>query len=351
MAYHLPLKRPRSDYGIVSGEVDKDSGDNPVLGIREEEIIMTEAFPIPQEARDRRVDPIEAAFLTAIYNSMLVIRKRQQLKGLEGQNSNIKPNDGSFLTPTDLTSEQLAQMVFAKMLPGTEFSGEEGARTKGRGGRRIGYDPLDGTRPFVVGSPTSTVIGSIYNPDGCVYGAMIGEPVTGRVFSAFGGQQTRGRLLDFASGETHVLREGIRTWNGTLGDKGQVFLDNNQPYGRAGHRTLLGEQHDQLRSKLRKAGIGTMDSGSNGAHQLYVASGGDRAAGAITTARGVPEDTSAGAFLVERSGGAVQRLSAVEGVIAPVGRESPDYDMLVAANNERTLAILCEMLGGISASL
>lgn len=39
-----------------------------------------------------------------------------------------------------------------------------------------------------------------------------------------------------------------------------------------------------------------MELGSNGAHQLYVASGADRAAAAITTARGNSEDTAAGVF-------------------------------------------------------
>ena len=94
--------------------------------------------------------------------------------------------------------------------------------------------------------------------------------------------------------------------------------------------------------------IGTLEMGSNGAHQLYVASGGNRAAAAITTARGNPEDTAAGAFLVKRSGGAVQRFNAIDGIVTPVEIESAEYDLLIAANNERTLAALSGLLISVS---
>jgi len=156
--------------------------------------------------------------------------------------------------------------------------------------------------------------------------------------------------LSHSPRSTHGSVAGIEaaTWKGELGNKGQVFIDNNRPHKHLGHATLLGDQHDALRSRLRQMNIGTLEMGSNGAHQLYVASGGNRAAAAITTARGNPEDTAAGAFLVKRSGGAVQRFNAIDGIVTPVEIESAEYDLLIAANNERTLAALSGLLISVS---
>ena len=310
--------------------------------------MSVEAFTIPPEAYAPNMDPAEAAFLTAVWNSMRIVYSGQQDTGLVDQTSGLKP-DGSFITPDDIRSEKVAQAVFSRMLRGVPFRGEEGTVTDGESAwLRIGYDPLDGTRPRTVGAPTSVVIGSAYRPDGSVYGAMIGEPATGRIFSAFGDQRTTGRRLDLKTGETLVRRDNITTWAGNLADKGQVFLDNNQPFRRGDHDTLTAQQHMQLRAALQELGVGVLEMGTNGGHQLYVASGGDRAAAAITTARGIPEDTSAGAHLVKQSGGSVQRLIAWDGVLSPAHTETPYYDILIAANNAGTLARLVPILGGLS---
>ncbi len=308
---------------------------------------MAEMYRIPQEVIDGQITGVEAAGLTAIYNSMVLIQDRQRLRGFEHTNSDIKL-DGSLVMDTDLDSEALAQRIYADLAPGVAFSSEEGAHTAGDPTlKRAGYDPNDGSRAHAVGAPSS-VINTIYNINGSVYGALIGDPSTGRVFSAFGDENTHGRLMDLTSGTTLRHARNVTTWSGQLNEKGQVFIDNNRPHRHSGHATLLGDQHDDLRRILRQMNVGTLEMGSNGAHQLYVASGGDRAAAAITTARGNPEDTAAGAFLVERSQGAVQRFTAVDGIISPVDFESADYDLLIAANNQQTLQTLGNLLLGLS---
>lgn len=280
---------------------------------------------------------------------MRLVRDRQRLTGFVNLDPGAIKADGSMQAITDLKSEVLAQRIFAELAPGVAFESEEGAVSVGDPRKkRAGYDPNDGSRALEVGAPTSTIINTIYNPDGSVYGAMIGEPATGRIFSAFGNERTHGRLVDLDSGATLRHARKVTAWQGELSDKGQVFIDNNRPHAHLGHATLLGEQYDQLRSALRKGNIATQEHASNGAHQLYVASGANRAAAAITTVRGNPEDTAAGAFLVERSGGAVQRINAVDGVITLTQVESPSYDLLVAANNQRTLDAVCGLLVEIS---
>jgi hypothetical protein len=129
------------------------------------------------------------------------------------------------------------------------------------------------------------------------------------------------------------------------GDKAQLFIDNNLPFVAGGKEapTFTSRQHTALRWLLAQAEVGVMEAGSNGAHQLYLFQG-ERAAGAITTARGIPEDTSAGAFLVERAGGSVQRLYAENGELEPCEQENPDYNVLVVASNPSNLNFLMGLL-------
>jgi hypothetical protein len=215
----------------------------------------------------------------------------------------------------------------------------------------VGYDPNDGTRTFVTGGTDATVIATAYNPDNTIYGAAIGQPSTGRLYSAFGNRPTEGRLLTLinehtALTELHVPR--VTTWQGQLSQKGQMFIDNNRPHPRNGHTTLTADQHIQFRARLLDHDIGILERGSNGGHQVVVASGRDRTAAALSTARGIWEDTSAGIHLTERAGGAVQRYTAVEGIITPVGAHVVDYDMALVANNQDTLAFINKILLGIS---
>lgn len=293
---------------------------------------------IPRFENEQFADPIEHGVLTAVANSMQIVRDAQRQRTFQRAQAgdtygpSVLKSDGSMLTPTDVRSEQAAQRIVETMLPGAGFKGEEGSQTEGTEAIRIGYDPLDGTRPFTIDSPASVVIATAYRQDGSVYGAALGEPATGKLYSAFGDQEPTGRLLDMDNGSIRTInRKTLQVSQDPLDGKGQVFLDNNQPFERRGREVLTAKQHMVLRLLLQQAGVGVMEIGSNGAHQMYML-GGERAAGSITTARGIQEDTSAGAFLIERAGGHVQRYDAGYGTIKPVETETPDYDMLLTAN-------------------
>lgn len=287
-------------------------------------------------------DPVEHAVLTGIWNSMRIVRQGQ-LEDSFAQGGVMQKEDDTFVTRWDLRSEAVAAGVFAAMLPGVPFQSEEGTSTTGdSSGIRMGWDPLDGTRSKVVGSPNSTVIGTAYNADGSVYGAAIGEPATGRMLSSFGPKgRVVGRIIadNGTHGEVQRTAPNVRVNKHPLTDRGQVFIDNNLPFrGKDGNTAFTLPQHLALRRSLALDNIGVLEVGSNGAHQLYVASGGDRAAAALTTARGIPEDTSAGLFLVERAGGVVQRYTSLGGVaLQRVVKESPEYNLALAANSTETL--------------
>jgi hypothetical protein len=108
-----------------------------------------------------------------------------------------------------------------------------------------------------------------------------------------------------------------------------------------------------LRSRLQRIGAGVLELGSNGAHYLAVASGAEKAVAAVTTARGVWEDTSAGLFLVERSGGATARFAADDGVIRllhPGDENYLDHDLAIGANTQDNLDRTTEMLLRMSAA-
>lgn len=290
-------------------------------------------------------DPLEAAALTVVYNSMVVVRQGMMTKELLRTGGATIKNDGTLVTSYDTDSEQLASSILSDMAPTVRFRGEEGTR---RGddayAHELGLDPLDGTRNFAVGATDATVLATVYDANHSIYGAVIGQPSTGRLYSAFSGKPTEGRLItpNGELGLTSIYAPEVTTWQGGIDEKGQVFIDNNQPFPRRGQNTMTAEQHMDLHGQLQRIGAGVLELGGNGAHQLSVASGGEKAAVAITTARGVWEDTTAGLHLTSYAGGAVGTYNTVDGRIVPT--DELDYDIAIAANNARNLARVEEIV-------
>jgi fructose-1,6-bisphosphatase/inositol monophosphatase family enzyme len=304
-------------------------------------------------------DLVEAACLTAVGNAMPIVREGQVDNLFLGEHDRGEVKaDGTLVTTHDVSSEAMLLHVLSEMLPDASAHSEEGGFITGGSNFRIGLDPLDGTRPKNTSMPNSTIIATAYREDE-VYGAVIAEPISGRVFSAFGeGNSVVAREFATTGKKLSVARfatiNGLRAANyyfDKRGDKAQLFIDNNLPFVADGKEapTFTAKQHPALRWLLAQAEVGVLEAGSNGAHQLYLFQG-ERAAGAITTARGIPEDTSAGAFLVERAGGSVQRLYAENGELEPCEQENPDYNALVVASNPSNLNFLMGLLDKLNNS-
>jgi fructose-1,6-bisphosphatase/inositol monophosphatase family enzyme len=75
-------------------------------------------------------------------------------RGLEAE---TKP-DLSPVTAADRAAERLIATAFEEAFPGDGLLGEEGASKPSRTGRRWIIDPLDGTRDFLRGNPTWSVL-------------------------------------------------------------------------------------------------------------------------------------------------------------------------------------------------
>ena len=93
----------------------------------------------------------------------------------------IKP-DRSPVTRLDRLSEAtIARMILAAF-PDDAILGEEGGGREGTSGRRWIVDPLDGTRPFLRGIPTYSVLIALEDAGetvvGCMYFPAIGECYT-----------------------------------------------------------------------------------------------------------------------------------------------------------------------------
>jgi histidinol-phosphatase len=78
--------------------------------------------------------------------------------------------DRSPVTTADRASENLIRRRLLSRFPGDGFLGEESGSVPGKSGRRWIVDPLDGTRPFLHGIPTWSVL---------IAFEKAGEPVAG----------------------------------------------------------------------------------------------------------------------------------------------------------------------------
>jgi fructose-1,6-bisphosphatase/inositol monophosphatase family enzyme len=272
--------------------------------------------------------------IVAVRKSMAVIRDAQRYPSTVA--SEAKQGDHTFglVTLTDKQSEQILHNELGG-IPGTKFMGEEGT-TSGEGDTTILVDPLDGTRPFALRLATSTVIVAAVRPRRGVVLCVIGEPSTGRIWSATEDTPT---MLHIAEKPACSLK----VWNGELTSPGSVFLDASSGFKRSGRQIMTDKQIHNLMVKLSQNARLLM-TGSNGQHLALVANGSEYAAGQITTAVGGPWDI-AGALLVERAGGYCRGFSIEAGALVEQNwRDIFKCDIMVSANSLKTVNRLVEFL-------
>lgn len=277
---------------------------------------------------------------------MTVVRGRQ---GGFGFDVEIK-RDKSLLTTTDKASEKIAMEILLNNLPqDLGIHAEERGKIR-MGNKRILFDPIDGTKPFIVGATTSTVIAALYDEIlNKITICVVGDPATGRIWSAETEKGVTLREHDFSddNGEyTNAISSFCRvTPPATLGETGRtVFCDFYPDFKRKGRTVLSNFEIAMLFEGL--FGIyGVTMLGSNGAHHALVANGAQGIAGAITTAIGGPWDV-APALLVTEAGGFARAFTVLpDGELAdrdPLDPES--FDILITAVTETDLTAMVSIL-------
>lgn len=272
--------------------------------------------------------------IPAVHDAMEYIRAAQLFPSRVA--AGVKHADGTLVTATDKEAERV---LHARLqgIQNTCFRGEEGTASGG-GGYTIMVDPLDGTRAFALRLATSTVIAALTHPERGVVACVIGEPSTGRIWSATEDSPTR--LYPNKESATPA-----QVWPGELDAQASVFMDVSHGFTRGPEKRqiLTDDQVHRLMVGVSKT-CKLFMPGSNGLHFALVANGSDRMAGQITTAVGGPWDI-AGVLLVLQAGGAARGFSVTDGKLTeqnPLHIE--ECDIMVSGNSVATVDRLVDLL-------
>lgn len=269
----------------------------------------------------------------------------------------VKP-DSTLLALADIASERAGLNWLSDIAVHAEESGKlplaKGSILAGGGKYTVLFDPLDGTRPFVCGAPTSTVIIGLYdNTIKQVVGCFVGIPANQYFWQAMEGSKNLKAGTSFCFAHFLPLVDGYHqfprhVWKGSLNPKSTVYLDLYPGFTRVGCKTLSVEEQSKLFNGIHGKVSAVSMMGSNGLHHALVANGGEGVAGAITTALGGPWDVAPVA-LVLASGGAARAFSRGDDGVW-VDRDPRDvysYDFLVTGNSLYTVETLSQILLGL----
>ena len=280
--------------------------------------------------------------LLAVAEAMNIIRQAQQL----GAPTRLQvKSDATIVTPTDKQVEQFLHDRLRGLPNVGTFIGEEGAASNGEGELTLMVDPLDGTRAFACGLATSTIIVAATHPERGVVLCVVGEPSTGRIWSATEEDPTELRVTHFRGNALHMTSPvSVRVWDGDLGPRSVVLMDVSHGFQRGERQILRDSAVRAIMHSVSEKAILLMP-GSNGLHFAMVANGGTGMAGQITTAVGGPWDI-AGALLVQQAGGYATGWKVVgeRALESRDPRHIHDCDIVVSGNNEGTVEQLIDCL-------
>jgi histidinol-phosphatase len=146
--------------------------------------------------------------------------------------------DNSPVTQVDALCEKTIRDTIEKKFPHDGFMGEETGENKGQSGRIWIVDPLDGTRPYIKGIPTHSVLIALLDGENMTVGCM-NLPAMGEIYYASKGSgafmngsaihvsQTSSKNDIFGSGFGHVEKAGssdsemllkvMNSWNYSYG--------------------------------------------------------------------------------------------------------------------------------------
>ncbi|MBU1203290.1 hypothetical protein KKH39_04600 [Patescibacteria group bacterium] len=288
--------------------------------------------------------------LTASKNAVLAgmkVVRQFQLRGAPP--AEVKDTDQTLVTQADRQSGEAIREVLREFLPELAIHGEDMDGFSSQSSLLILPDPLDGTRAFTNGLTTSTVIVGIYDRYiKQLVSCVIGEPISGRVWTASSGQLTQVHLFDEPCSREATFWRYATVWDGPLNMQSTILWDLSHGFVSRGKQILTDQQIALLFRHLNQTAPILMP-GSNGLHQALVANGGQKLGGSITTAIGGPWDVC-GALLVLQAGGAAQGLSM--GHDRQLTKVDPldvlSYDILVTGNSQQTVKTLTEAILAIN---
>lgn len=253
--------------------------------------------------------------------------------------------DETLLTVADRLSENAGFRILREAFPDVPIVREESGLSSGSANWEIWYDPIDGTAPFTIGAPTSTVICAAYDTENhMLLAAAIGEPAYKRAWIAIRGQGCRFLAL----GQNNSAKT-CRVWPGKMKSDTAVFLDLTRGFARdKGKRQILTNEQVQELVKSLCLDVRLQMYGSNGIHQALVAHGNEKVVGGITTAMGGPWD-AAGALLIAEAGGKCvsYRMDSSRQLFSTDPLDPMTYDILVYANNNESFRFLNAKIDGI----
>lgn len=264
-----------------------------------------------------------------------------QIKGGQGTSYEVL----KIQTVVDKKSEDVGKEILQGEFPNIPFVGEETGVTGKGGNIEFWYDPLDGTAPFTIGAPTSTVICAAYDKiNKRLLAVTIGEPAYRRIWTATDGNGCNLMVYNHKSDLIHSKK--CQVWEGDVNKGTCVFCDFTQGFARDnGKRQILTDAQAARLNDLLGRKTRLQLYGSNGIHQALVANGNEKVVGAITTAMGGSWD-AAGALLVKEAGGAgaAFQMTKERKLIFADPLDPMGYDILVVANNRKTLEFLHRLI-------
>lgn len=280
------------------------------------------------------------ASMTLVHPFILSLKKYGDIE--------VKKHDDSLVTLVDSASENIAIPMLQTAFPDIPIICEESGVTLENPSStwEIWMDGIDGTNAFTLGSATPTIIICAYDRQKKqLVGCIVGEPSTGRVWSACAGFGCRLDVFQISNyTNPYLLKTNMcRVWDGDFAGK-TVFIDVSHGFTRGkgdNKRQILTDININALSKnLQNKKIKVLILGSNGLNHALVANGNPGMIGCITTAMGGPWDTPT--LLGIEAGGYGcgikinnDRTLSKAGILNPLS-----YDIAIVAGNQTALDFL-----------
>lgn len=111
---------------------------------------------------------------------MIILDKRESFSRVETK------SDNSPVTEIDMRINDMVGNAIREKYPEHGYKGEEGGFGTGEEEYHWVCDPIDGTRPFVLGIPTSTFMLGLFQNNACIL-AVVHDPFEDRMYHAMQG--------------------------------------------------------------------------------------------------------------------------------------------------------------------